>query len=249
MTPAHMMTLTVISIHALREEGDVMGYITIFTEHISIHALREEGDMGSASFALIAMDFYPRPPRGGRQRGAHYAKRRIEFLSTPSARRATTIAPALFCARTISIHALREEGDTSLSVSSTRTTRFLSTPSARRATNGHGRRPSAFADFYPRPPRGGRRARAARYSPLWSFLSTPSARRATSEVLLSLRQLGISIHALREEGDGMSIATDSEVSISIHALREEGDVARLLRLVRSRYFYPRPPRGGRRTLP
>ena len=34
-----------ISIHALREEGDcVMGYITIFTERISIHALREEGD-------------------------------------------------------------------------------------------------------------------------------------------------------------------------------------------------------------
>ena len=34
-----------ISIHALREEGDVMGYITIFTERISIHALREEGDL------------------------------------------------------------------------------------------------------------------------------------------------------------------------------------------------------------
>ena len=33
--------------------------------------------------------------------------------------------------------------------------------------------------------------------------------------------------------------------ISIHALREEGDAARLPRLAHSRYFYPRPPRGGR----
>ena len=34
------------------------------------------------------------------------------------------------------------------------------------------------------------------------FLSTPSARRATCSVLASLRHRPISIHALREEGDG-----------------------------------------------
>ena len=39
---------------------------------------------------------------------------RLLFLSTPSARRATTsAAPALYC-QPISIHALREEGDLSL---------------------------------------------------------------------------------------------------------------------------------------
>ena len=41
-------------------------------------------------------------------------------------------------------------------------------------------------------------------------------------ILLSVR-LGISIHALREEGDA-SFATGSAINlISIHALREEGD--------------------------
>ena len=34
---------------------------------ISIHALREEGDLDKAhSLAQYAKDFYPRPPRGGR---------------------------------------------------------------------------------------------------------------------------------------------------------------------------------------
>ena len=35
-------------------------------------------------------------------------------------------------------------------------------------------------------------------------------------------------------------------SISIHALREEGDTSTLWSSSCSRYFYPRPPRGGRR---
>ena len=38
------------------------------------------------------------------------------FLSTPSARRATAVAPANVLAETISIHALREEGDMSSAV-------------------------------------------------------------------------------------------------------------------------------------
>ena len=57
--------------------------------NISIHALREEGDVNLVTADFKAMDFYPRPPRGGRPSGA-----------IPS------IAP-----RMISIHALREEGD------------------------------------------------------------------------------------------------------------------------------------------
>ena len=36
------------------------------------------------------------------------------------------------------------------------------------------------------------------------FLSTPSARRATSVLLFGVQQVLISIHALREEGDGVS---------------------------------------------
>ena len=33
---------------------------------ISIHALREEGDAWSSCPAMTSMNFYPRPPRGGR---------------------------------------------------------------------------------------------------------------------------------------------------------------------------------------
>ena len=56
------------------------------------------------------------------------------------------------------------------------------------------------------------------------FLSTPSARRATLD----------SWHY----GDNYTI--------SIHALREEGDCIRWLAKSPEKYFYPRPPRGGRR---
>ena len=56
------------------------------------------------------------------------------------------------------------------------------------------------------------------------FQSTPSARRATTAVCTSGRTAGISIHALREEGDkfeGDDHGIDAK--ISIHALREESD--------------------------
>ena len=36
---------------------------------ISIHALREEGDLGASSTTSAGGNFYPRPPRGGRRRG------------------------------------------------------------------------------------------------------------------------------------------------------------------------------------
>ena len=35
--------------------------------------------------------------------------------------------------------------------------------------------------------------------------------------------MAISIHALREEGDFVGVATEGSIPISIHALREEGD--------------------------
>ena len=61
----------------------------------------------------------------------------LSFLSTPSGRRATrksSILAGLF--DSISIHALREEGDTTLRSIITNSGLFLSTPSARRATEG-----------------------------------------------------------------------------------------------------------------
>ena len=55
----------------------------------------------------------------------------------------------------------------------------------------------------------------------------------------------ISIHALREEGDGRKEGLHRAEHISIHALREEGDRGAAQRNRMEEYFYPRPPRGGR----
>ena len=100
------------------------------------------------------------------------------------------------------------------------------------------------------------------------FLSTPSARRATLQDCAQIYWLCISIHALREEGDFTEMPqtlaelqflstpsarratkaarlTSRATRISIHALREEGDVGTITRATSCKYFYPRPPRGGR----
>ena len=58
---------------------------------ISIHALREEGDRYPTVSNMIQVDFYPRPPRGGRREGPSACVCVLEFLSTPSARRATWV--------------------------------------------------------------------------------------------------------------------------------------------------------------
>ena len=60
----------------------------------------------------FGVNFYPRPPRGGRHRAADHPPALIIFLSTPSARRATVAQYVRFpIVVKISIHALREEGD------------------------------------------------------------------------------------------------------------------------------------------
>ena len=85
----------------------------VSSRRISIHALREEGDAVTNVNRTHVKDFYPRPPRGGRQvdRSGRVVTR--VFLSTPSARRATSSGAEERGLCVISIHALREEGDTS----------------------------------------------------------------------------------------------------------------------------------------
>ena len=148
--------------------------------------------------------FYPRPPRGGRRERIIFAPAIDRFLSTPSARRATPKnkkshdAPNDFYTRpprggrragiskppmlqTISIHALREEGDADGCSAECAVLVFLSTPSARRATEALANyRQMNEEDFYPRPPRGGRQLTTASWQKARLFLSTPSARRATT---------------------------------------------------------------------
>ena len=67
--------------------------------------------VGWFCFTTDRIDFYPRPPRGGRPSGTTIPTNRDSFLSTPSARRATHNVDGAKRHRNISIHALREEGD------------------------------------------------------------------------------------------------------------------------------------------
>ncbi len=78
---------------------------------ISIHALREEGDSLGGDVILNQRNFNPRPPRGERRGYAPSGRYCSKFQSTPSARRATCpFCQRLECLK-ISIHALREESD------------------------------------------------------------------------------------------------------------------------------------------
>ena len=215
------------------------------TFEISIHALREEGDAPSGRNTPDTPNFYPRPPRGGRQLARRLQGVQQGFLSTPSARRATGDVDRVEATIDISIHALREEGDDlpcsryleiqdfyprpprggrqGVQLGDYHTLKFLSTPSARRATQLSHHSPSMTANFYPRPPRGGRHLPAREENQAKIFLSTPSARRATLTSCEKSRWRKISIHALREEGDDKTSLFERFQIISIHALREEGD--------------------------
>ena len=103
---------------------------------------------------------------------------RLRFLSTPSARRATDRQKHSSRTFTISIHALREEGDDTGPDALLNLGEFLSTPSARRAT-GDGVSAQHIVDI------------------------SIHALREEGDVGhgIVVHRSGISIHALREEGD------------------------------------------------
>ena len=197
---------------------------TVQAADISIHALREEGDSKMYGRTVNDNDFYPRPPRGGRR---------------PSS---TT--------------------------------------------------PISSANFYPRPPRGGRHPGGVGLLRGQNFYPRPPRGGRLFEVILMEAGHGISIHALREEGDLPGIAVGGELTgfLSTPSARRatsyflESSVcsqaflstpsARRATILRDdpagasqflstpsarratfctqrgshpcRYFYPRPPRGGRR---
>ena len=196
----------------------------------------------------LAGYFYPRPPRGGRpalsfpkignsvflstpsaRRATLPCRFWIQcstFLSTPSARRATFPNIPLFRQLHISTHALREEGD-----------------------HFTGQVIAVQQNFYPRPPRGGRHCPDLRSGVIYCisthalreegdadtfcggmngiiFLPTPSARRATLCLLfLFVLFVFLPTPSARRATSALWAMTSSH-----------------------RYFYPRPPRGGRRFL-
>ena len=239
----------VISIHALREEGDGNSCFRfqphfhfyprpprggrhrqnaekMLCSNISIHALREEGDQGPPVIGKMPKISIHALREEGDAIDAATLTLRAHFYPRPPRGGRPLYLPWQGEPLCISIHALREEGDPYMPEVFHDVMKFLSTPSARRATDRRGGRPGYFRDFYPRPPRGGR--------PLSACCFRGS--------------LGISIHALREEGDTAAtrdsrcwcrfLSTPSarratstlrrmqdRRKISIHALREEGDLA------------------------
>ncbi len=222
-----------------------MSYVAAVCASISIHALREEGDNDVSSPLLILVDFYPRPPRGGRPCSAKMIQTTGQFLSTPSARRATFLLTYCATYAYISIHALREEGDqvtdTVGGVDSDFYPRpprggrqkerlglaqrmiFLSTPSARRATPQTRRRTPHTSDFYPRPPRGGRRVVSERLTPVSYFYPRPP--RGGRPGGLRRDRAPADFYPRPPRGGRLDMARQLGLitEISIHALREEGD--------------------------
>ena len=191
----------VISIHALREEGDGNSCFRfqphfhfyprpprggrhrqnaekMLCSNISIHALREEGDQGPPVIGKMPKISIHALREEGDAIDAATLTLRAHFYPRPPRGGRPLYLPWQGEPLCISIHALREEGDPYMPEVFHDVMKFLSTPSARRAT-----------------------VELAQLLVNKAFLSTPSARRATVETRSEECFQNISIHALREEGD------------------------------------------------
>ena len=104
------------------------------TQSISIHALREEGDISAKTYTAAVQAFLSTPSaRRATLRDRRQRERRP--ISIHALREeGDSLAPILTDTFEISIHALREEGDQDWSDRMLDLILFLSTPSARRAT-------------------------------------------------------------------------------------------------------------------
>ena len=127
---------------------------------ISIHALLAESDNKISAVRIARENFYPRSPCGERLVGVNSMLTLIQFLSTLSLRRATTLICEVIAVMTISIHALLAESDSMLTILC-----------------------CGCFDFYPRSPCGERQPGARHANSQQEFLSTLSLRRATTSNL------------------------------------------------------------------
>ena len=123
---------------------------------ISIHALREEGDVSKKATLRQRGNFYPRPPRGGRPPGdlhrVHEHDISIHALREEGDPAALPNEPGN---QFISIHALREEGDLCFNLFIQNMENFYPRP-PRGGRRGKCEPRASTTYFYPRPPRGGR---------------------------------------------------------------------------------------------
>ena len=89
-----------------------MSDVTAIDAMISIHALREEGDVTASAMSFRTWYFYPRPPRGGRPAALRPATPE-HWISIHALREEgdDDADGDTLTVVEISIHALREEGD------------------------------------------------------------------------------------------------------------------------------------------
>ena len=172
-----------------------------------------------------SMYFYPLPPRGGRQRQRYDGCAGRNFYPRPPrGGRRTLYHKSSLTMRDFYPRPPRG-GRRIASGLAVLGLLFLSTPSARRATQKCSEYAASTCNFYPRPPRGGR----------------PGAHRHSG------RYDAISIHALREEGDLLCSCRPSRIGKFLSTPSARRATAWALTMpTMPIYFYPRPPRGGRR---
>ena len=212
-----------ISIHALREEGDIDAEGKCYTVLISIHALREEGDSHSSQWASTLSNFYPRPPRGGRHL-AELQNIMMRAISIHALREeGDGRYPRLYRGTAISIHALREEGD-QLRQQKQQRPKNISIHALREEgdTNAIYTKKTKKISIHALREEGDVTGTAEKPAPY------------------------ISIHALREEGDSLlRISTSMLLAfLSTPSARRATNGHRHYQEL-EKNFYPRPPRGGR----
>ena len=127
-----------ISIHALREEGDMPSFsvtniVVLFLSTPSARRATSPLPMGRYAVKY----FYPRPPRGGRPHEIRKGAVTKYFYPRPPRGGRPDQHRRRPDQHRISIHALREEGDPDDASFCPYCGKFLSTPSARRATIFH----------------------------------------------------------------------------------------------------------------
>ena len=190
-----------ISTHALREEGDANS-LNHLCKYVDFYPRPPRGGRPSVvSLIICSTDFYPRPPRGGRplSSSSQISAPRNFYPRPPRGGR----PPAMRCASNVEIistHALREEGDV------------------------HGRQGQGGIP-----------------------ISTHALREEGDGVSnrKCCKYHKISTHALREEGDSPA-DTQRYQHRDFYPRPPRGGRPFSIRCAPStRNFYPRPPRGGR----
>ena len=152
-----MLSGGIISIHALRVEGDLPAvYDQSLSYYISIHALRVEGDSVLMYACTHMIWIFLSTPSGWRATCKPLCRNYILWISIHALRvEGDRQMDDLILLIAISIHALRVEGDLSPTRTCTLMSHFYPRPP------GGGRLLNSVAvdgkrNFYPRPPGGGR---------------------------------------------------------------------------------------------